>query len=328
MTIDTLSISIIYSLLIVAYIFVIAFICVSREENNSGRGALPRELAEVIYYFLTKDYQKAIISGEKAVKLYPQDVRVYFLLGRAYRMIGELDLALLNFKKAELYTTSNVDLAYLYREIGDTYLEKRSYDDALYYYNKALKIAIDTHDVKLLASLYLHCGIVYEQGLGNSDKALECFQKALELVSEELDKAFVYMGFIVVYYSKGDYNKAIEWGEKAFEIFEKYGNHYQSAILLLSLGEICRKAGKHDKAIHYLEEALKKVNIIGSKYLEATVYKHLGLCYKDLNNNELAREYTVKAYKLFEAIGAEGEAFDILTSEIGKNFLRISDLIN
>jgi len=326
MTIDASTI--IYSLLIVAYIFAIAFVCVSREKKNFGRGALPRELAEAMYYFLAKDYQKAIIAGEKAAKLYPQDVRVYFLLGQAYKMIGEFDLALLNFKKAELYTKSKVDLAYLYREIGNTYLEKRSYDDALYYYNKALNIALDAHDIKLLASLYRLCGIVYEEGIGNSDKALECLQKSLDFASEELDKALVYMAFMGIYNRKGDYNKAIEWGEKAFEIFEKYGDHYQSAIVLLSLGESCRKAGKYDKAIHYLEEALKKVNIIGDQYLEATVYKHLGLCYKDLNNNEIAREYTVKAYKLFEAIGAEGEAFDILNSEIGKKFLRISDLIN
>jgi len=268
---------------------------------------------ECITYLNAGDYQRAIKAGEKAVRLYPQNPYAYLCLGTAYRVTGLLDLALSNFKKAELYAKSQKDLGLIYTFIGQTYNAKGNYDDALYYFNRALNIFINLNERRGIATLYNNIATVY-YNQGDVDKALEYYQKSLDLESDEKQKAKTYNNIALIYDSKEDYNKAIEYFKKAIEISEKYGQYHDVAKIMLNLGNTYRKAKDYDKAKYYLEEGLRRIQKAGDKLWEAHAYKFLGWYYKDINNKELAKEYLLKAYNLYKSIGAEVEAIDALAS--------------
>ncbi|MGC8769595.1 tetratricopeptide repeat protein [Calditerrivibrio sp.] len=60
-----------------------------------------REIEKCFEYLEKGDYQKAIKSGQMAVKLYPRNINAYICLGEAYFMAGKIELAIKNFKKVK-----------------------------------------------------------------------------------------------------------------------------------------------------------------------------------------------------------------------------------
>jgi tetratricopeptide (TPR) repeat protein len=61
----------------------------------------------------------------------------------------------------------------------------------------------------------------------------------------------------LIHYGKGEYDKAIEYNEKAMEIWLKsLGNeHPNVALSFYNLGATHQKKGEYDKAIDYYEKA-------------------------------------------------------------------------
>ncbi|MGC8754861.1 MAG: tetratricopeptide repeat protein, partial [Thermosulfidibacteraceae bacterium] len=99
------------------------------------------EIERCVKYLNAGDYQRAIEAGKRAVKLYPRSVYAYFCLGRAYTKTGQIDLAIENFKKAEVYAARDDDLMYIYNWLGSNYLDKGDLDNALFYHSKSLNLA-------------------------------------------------------------------------------------------------------------------------------------------------------------------------------------------
>ncbi len=111
-----------------------------------------------------------------------------------------------------------------------------------------------------------------------------------------------------LYSAKGDYNKAIEYYQKAIELGERVGDYHGVAQTYLNLGDTYREVRNYEFAEGYLTEGLKRVQRVGDKYLEAYGYGYLGLLYKDKGNNKLAIDYLTRAYNLFKSIGAQADA--------------------
>ncbi len=83
-------------------------------------------------YLKAQNYEKAIISGIKAVELYPNDFEANFCLGKAYYQAGQLNFAINVLRQAEMFATSKQDLAAVYNWLGNAY-----------YYNGDKKLAED-----------------------------------------------------------------------------------------------------------------------------------------------------------------------------------------
>jgi tetratricopeptide (TPR) repeat protein len=236
-------------------------------------------------FYEAGDYKRAIEAGKLAVKKYPKNPNAYRCLGEVYYVVGELNLALKNLKKAESLSSNKEDLMYIYNIIGQI-LDRMGYlDDALLYCSRSLSLAKDLGNTDLQAHILYNIAGIYEYK-GELDKALSYYEEALSLERNEKAKASTYNNIANVYYEKDDYQKAVEYYQKAIEIYEKYGNYHYVSIVKLNLGNTYREMKDYEKAEKYLFEGFEGVKKVGDKFWKATGYEYLGLLYRDKGNKK------------------------------------------
>jgi tetratricopeptide (TPR) repeat protein len=144
------------------------------------------------------------------------------------------------------------------------------------------------------------------------DKALGYYEESLRFQTDEKEKATTYNNIAIIYDQKGDYQKAVEYFQKAIEISERYGDYHTASIIKINFGDTYRKMKDYKKAEKYLLEGLEGVKKVSDKYWEATAYANLSLLYKNQGNKTKAEEYFIRAYQLYKSIGAEKSAKGIL----------------
>jgi tetratricopeptide (TPR) repeat protein len=90
------------------------------------------------------------------------------------------------------------------------------------------------------------------------DTTVASSQTSLQNNDEEIKNAKKYSDTGESYYKKGQYDKAIEYYEKALVIRKKElgENHPDTATSYNNLGAAYHDKGQYDKAIEYLEKAL------------------------------------------------------------------------
>ena len=130
-------------------------------------------------------------------------------------------------------------------------------------------------------------------------KAIGYLEQAI-LLDQSYGSAYNNLG--LAYDSKGDYDKAIEYYQKALKInLKKPGpEHPDVARNYNNMGEAYREKGDYDKAIEYYQKSLK----INLKKLEpehpdvAFNYNNLGLAYDSKGDYDKAIEYYKKSLEI------------------------------
>jgi len=271
-----------------------------------------QEVDACFNFIKSGDYKRAIEAGRVAVQKYPNNPYAHFCLGRSHYEIGEFKLALEHMKRAESLTSDKEDLMYIYNWLGMIYDGMGYLDDALLYYSRSLRLAIDLENESMQASVLNNIAGIYHDK-GELDKAIGYYEESLRLKTDEKEKTITYNNIAIIYDQKGDYQKAVEYFQKAIEMDERYGNYHRASRIKLNLGDTYRKMKDYEKAEKYLLEGLEGIKKVGDKYWEAFGYYVLGLLYKDKGNKKTAKDYLTRAYNLYKSIGAEGKAKDILS---------------
>jgi FOG: TPR repeat len=176
-------------------------------------------------FYEAGDYRRAIEAGRVAVRKYPNSLYAHYCLGISYSRIGEFKLALEHLKKAESLTSDKEDLMYIYNQIGMIYDSMGYLDDALLYYSRSLRLAIDLEDESMQATTLSGIAGIYLKK-DELDKALGYYEESLRLKTDEKEKAITYNNIATVYYQKGDHKKAVEYFQKAIETSERYGDYH------------------------------------------------------------------------------------------------------
>ncbi|SEM20810.1 Tetratricopeptide repeat-containing protein [Aquimarina amphilecti] len=146
---------------------------------------------------------------------------------------------------------------------GLTHMAKGDYENALLYFNKALKLLPNYY------VLHINLGILYHS-TNNEAKAIEHFKKALNLNSSSPDPEYCYAIFLI------DKERYIE-AEKYLNLaIQKSPNHIRSKELL---AKISGNTNNHKQEITKLEN-----NITNNNSLEN--YIELSLRYYDIKNYE------------------------------------------
>jgi len=309
--------------------FSLLFIILSLLVSKNFAFAQP-EVSACYNFYKAGDYRRAIEAGRVAVQKYPNNIDAHYCLGISYRMVGEFKLALEHLKKAESLTSNKEDLMYIYNQIGLTYGGMGYLDRALIYYTGSLSLARNLGNRVVEASVLNNIAGIYYR-VGELDKALDYYEEslklqtdekekantynniAIKLQTDEKEKANTYNNIAIIYGSKGNYQKAVEYFQKAIEISERYGYYHGASVGKLNLGNTYRKMKDYEKAEKYILEGLEGVKKVGDKYWEATGYEYLGLLYRDKGDKKTAKDYLTRAYDLFKSIGAEGDAKEVLS---------------
>ena len=155
------------------------------------------------------------------------------------------------------------------------------------------------------AKILTELGRIYYY-LGELDKALEFAEKALNLYEELGSKEgeAADLGNIgIIYRTKGELDKALEYYEKALKMHGELGTNEGLAADLGNIGIVYGTKGELDKALEYFETALKLNEKLGRKEGIANQLGNIGVVYKTKGELDKALEYYEKALELDEELG-------------------------
>ena len=149
-------------------------------------------------------------------------------------------------------------------------------------------------------------GQVYHYKIGDYDKALEYYFKALEIREKVLGKehpstANSYNNIGTVYSDMGDYDKALEYYFKDLAISEKVlgKEHPDTATSYNNIGTVYSDKGDYDKALEYLFMAkdIREQKLGPEHPLTRKTYHNIGFVYEEMGNKEEAQKWYDKANK-------------------------------
>jgi tetratricopeptide (TPR) repeat protein len=155
--------------------------------------------------------------------------------------------------------------------------DENDYDITLDFSKKCIEL--NPNDVLAYDAI----GLVYLRK-HNYDKAIECYEKAIELNTPDLAGTFNDMG--LAYIGKLDYDKAIECYKKAIELELNFAEAY------FNIGNAYIEKLDYDKAIECYEKAIELNPDL------KVVYTNMGIAYEEKQNHGKAIECYEKAIEL------------------------------
>lgn len=213
--------------------------------------------------------------------------------GVAYYYAGDLGRALEYYLIAEqtaIRAGKEQRLSYLLNNLGIVYRLMEDYEDAIYVYERSLKIKTENNDLMGMANTEHNIGMAYvHQGM--PDEALEHLQRSKDLylaLGESYEASTVDQSLGIGYFEQGEYEKA----RRLLEGFETSGEHDYSIPGMaegnITLARLYMQDGYYLKALKLLESTLKALEHTSRQTVKKDLYFFLSEAYREVNDPQKA----------------------------------------
>ncbi|MBI4751261.1 MAG: tetratricopeptide repeat protein [Acidobacteria bacterium] len=196
--------------------------------------------------------------------------------------------------------------------LSTLYLDGRFPDKALVPIEKALTLALKTNHKRLQLRAYQQAARV-NRFHGNLDRAIDCFQKAIQL-SEEMGEpgatAFSLNGLGILYKNSGQPQKAIDCHRQSLRIREELNDQIGISTTLHNLGTTYSMTGDFAQSLEYHLKALKLNEASGDQPRIAASLQAIGIVYGELDEGKKALDYLGRALTIFEQLNDVGGLAD------------------
>ena len=172
-----------------------------------------------------------------------------------------------------------------------------NYDSSILLNLQAIELSKKLHDSLSLGKALFNTGISYK-GSGDFENAVIYFQqgkKILEKLGRKELQSQMNSILQLLYYEMKQYDKAIEYGEKAVFEFRKMKDTIWLGTSLINLGINYVAIRRFDKSIQLFDEALKITGRIDDKQMQTHIFLNLGDIYSQLGDYEKMKSYFEKA---------------------------------
>ena len=198
-------------------------------------------------YLNLSQYEDAIKCYEQAIVIDPNCARAHYGIGTCYSALGQSEKAMISYEEAIITGQNDV---FVLDQVGVAYVESGQNAKAVPLFQQAIRI--DPNDVEVLANL----GFTYGK-LRQYDKEIESLEQCLRLKS---DYAHAYYRLAYLYATCPneqfrDGQKAIELAETACKLTD-----YKRGSYLSALAAAYAENGDFDKAVEYQEKALELID--------------------------------------------------------------------
>lgn len=174
------------------------------------------------------------------------------------------------------------------------YFSSGDYNKAAENYQLAMDIYKVLNDSTRYAVLTMNLGLVYWQWNKNdlALKMLLEAKDVLEQTNKSVELAKLYNNLGRLYSQDlGDNNKALEYYQRSLEMRELIGNQVGIAIVLANMGRIYSDMKTYDKAVDHLKRSQNISKMIGYKEGEALAYYYLGQTFKTRKQFQTSNSY-------------------------------------
>ena len=189
-----------------------------------------------------------------------------------------------NFKKNLHHYLS---ISQLYNLIGLKYNDKKKFDIAMTFYQKAIEFNSTEYEA------YTNIGNIF-YNRKDYKKAIEFYSKSIDInPTNQENKAYYYIGNI--YHYKKEYKKAIKFYQKDMELNSVYDMNYSivsanNADDYLFIGQVYFNIKKYDKAIEFFQKSIELNPTVGIYYF------YMGGAYSH-KSYKIEKEKALKYYK-------------------------------
>jgi len=242
------------------------------------------ELA-IIYNNLAVVYEKSQ-EFDKAIQLYQTSIKI----------------------QKETHSNEIIDTFY---NLALLYQKRRQYAKAFNYYKEALPFIINNS--VLTATHYNLLGRYYQeiednnQALSYYQKALKIREK--EFGKESIESSDTYNNLGSIYEALRDYEQALVYYKKSLKISQKIlnKNDLDIAIIYNNIASAYNSLEKYSEAKKYILKTLEmKNNVLKSNDIDfAVTYTNLGFIYENLNSTKKASMYYNKALTIYQTVFGE-----------------------
>ncbi len=190
-------------------------------------------------------------------------------------------------------------------EAAETIWRGKISDEEMQSYERALAEFQERGDEKEVSKILGQLGILYYRR-GEWDRAIEYYEKSMEIfdaIGNQHGLAKAYGNLGNAYASKGEWDLAIEYFDKNMEISKALGDQHGLAKTYNNLGPVYEDKGMWDRAIEYFEESMKIFEDLGDQHELAKTYNNLGNAYASKGEWDLAIEYFDKSMEISKALG-------------------------
>jgi len=257
-------------------------------------------------YDSAKYYYNKTISYCKHSKILIGEAKGYANLANMYQYKGDYSNAIKNYiSSIKIFekTKDSTIISQSYQNLSAVYTEIKNRKLEFFYLKKAEQFMPKANRVQL-ASLYGDIGL----GLlryNNFDESLYYFKKAEAIAFKEKSSElwfYVYRNFGEYYRIKKEYQNAIPYYEKAFELADSAVDIIRKNDLIYIVSGLYLKEGSYSKAMDLANQSLELSRKIGSGELEYKTLKRLSEIHNELNQPQKAYDYLEKSYALKDTI--------------------------
>ena len=245
--------------------------------------------------------------------------RYFSALGFYYGMQGKYDSSAVYFKKSiSIDESLKIDsISPDYGGLAIAYQMQSDLPQAIFYQQKALKVAEDHNDEPSQAKTLVNMGNTY-RSLGDTIRSEESFLKAIKLAKKNDKKVielYGYSNLSNIYYDKKEYEMSYNYSMLAVELAKQTGQISIGAASLSKAAASKKGLKQYDAAV---ELALQSVTLADSSHHPLTIYQ----AYSALGNAYVGQEKYEKAIIALEKAiiyKKESRIFDGQSAQVYKN---------
>ena len=188
----------------------------------------------------------------------------------------------------------------LHKEKGKAFASQGKYDQAIYEYQKILRLCRDSNNLSIKAETYTQIGQLLAKQ-GDHDRSLGYHQRAIGAYRRLNDipgscKALRNLG--VVYVELGEFEDAENTYAEAIEAAEGMEDKMIYADLVNNLGTIMNMRGKQQRALELYRESLKIYESLNEVRKSAYTTNNMAITLAEQGQNDEALEYFESAYAI------------------------------
>lgn len=255
-----------YYLLLICYFF--TFSVFSQKPDTNAK------VDSVTYYLELSNFHKDNFSFEKAVSFAKKALAFsnqnkskksiadsYLAIGGIFYQLNKTDLAIENLIRAlSIYNTldPSPNRAYCYYSLGLSYLDKKNYNLADNYFNKAANEYQQINIPDAIDLINLQKGILLKQK-GNKELAVKSFTDIVKKdnsdnIFETKSEAYYQLGEIL---KEENREEAIKNFEKAYVISKENANNTQKLKIIKRLSELHDQNNASNQSLMYLKQFVR-----------------------------------------------------------------------
>ena len=232
---------------------------------------------------------------------------IYYLSGWSYYVLGNYNEALNSYKLSmNLRSKKNPKIAKNYNAIAIIYTIKYDFDNAIFYYQKALDFYLNSDDNPsfMIAKIYNNMAAMYSY-MGNYDKAIQYNEQVTrirEFMADEKGLITSYNNIGLVYYNMKKLENSYYYYKKALDLsIMHFGeNSIEAATVYDNMGLIKNFEGNYEEAIVYHKKVLEiRLEILDTLHKDVGYsYNNIGNAYLNKADCDLSIEYFTKALEI------------------------------